>query len=209
MTSVAKSVIQTAETGPPTPIQPEEAVHAVQVEQTARPEAVSPRGILLGAWALGLVLLTFVEAIYRLGLRAFETIAAGLSAPEWAVLMVVVVAFTWGEGYRALHRRFGPRLVARAFEGAERARGPLAILALPLRALTLIGEDRRAVARAWLGVALIVAAVLVVRAMPSPWRGIVDAGVSAALCFGFVSILLEARRYVRLSRTDGALVTER
>lgn len=157
--------------------------------------------LLVAIWALAVVLATFVEAIHRLGARAIATIAAGLSPVEWVVLVVVVAVFVWGEGHRALQRRFAPRVVARAYEAGEKARGPLAVLVAPLSCLSLVGADRRALARAWGGVALIVLAVLIVRAMPEPWRGIVDAGVSAALLWGAVALVVEA---VRQRRTRGA-----
>ncbi len=54
--------------------------------------------------------------------------------------------------------------------------------------------------RAWLGVALIVLAVLVVRGMPTPWRGIVDAAVAAALSSGLCAILAQVRAATRRSQ---------
>jgi hypothetical protein len=47
---------------------------------------------------------------------------------------------------------------------------------------------------AWGGIALIVIAVFAVRAMPEPWRGIVDCGVCAALAWGFGAILVVSVR---------------
>jgi hypothetical protein len=55
--------------------------------------------------------------------------------------------------------------------------------------MSLVGAPRRTLARAWLGVALIVLAVLVVRSLPEPWRGIVDAAVAAALLVGLFAIV--------------------
>jgi hypothetical protein len=141
---------------------------------------------LVAGWAVGAVALTFVEAIARLGDRALATAAAGLAPGEWAALAASVALFGWGEGHRALARRFVPGVVARSFALADRRPGALAILAAPLHALALVG---RGAARAWLGVALIVAAVLAVRALPAPWRGIVDGGVAVALVWGLGALL--------------------
>jgi hypothetical protein len=134
--------------------------------------------------------LTFAEAIHRLGERALATVQEGLTPAEWIAFGGSVLVFTWFEGYRALHRRFVPAVVNRAFEVAGRSRGVLGFLAAPLRSLSLLDAGRRELVRAWVSVALIVLAVLVVRALPSPWRGIVDAGVSSALLLGLCSMVV-------------------
>jgi hypothetical protein len=139
-------------------------------------------------WAFAGVAATFAEAIYRLGIRALSTVASGLTAPEWCVFAVAVIAFAFFEGHRALARRFAPRVVARSFA----LRSPEVALAFkllaPLYVLTLIGAERRELVRAWVAVLLIAAAVLAVRALPHPWRGIVDGAVAVALSWGLVAM---------------------
>jgi hypothetical protein len=70
----------------------------------------------------------------------------------------------------------------------------------PLFAMSLVFDTRKAIARAWMGVALIVLAVLAVRLLPHPWRGIVDAGVASALLWGLGAMGLRGGRAVLLGR---------
>ena len=52
----------------------------------------------VAGWAVGGVVLMFVEAIVRLGQRALETALAGLSLREWTCFALLGVAFAYGEG---------------------------------------------------------------------------------------------------------------
>jgi hypothetical protein len=97
----------------------------------------------------------------------------------------------WGEGVRALERRWVPGVLARAALLGPAAPLRHRLLA-PLYAMSLVGAPRRTLARAWLGVVLIVLAVFVVRALPEPWRGIVDTAVALALLWGLIAIVRQA-----------------
>jgi hypothetical protein len=55
--------------------------------------------------------------------------------------------------------------------------------------LCLVHAERRVLWRAWISVALIVCAVLIVKALPEPYRGIIDAGVAVALAIGLGSLI--------------------
>jgi hypothetical protein len=144
----------------------------------------------------------FIDAIFQLGRRGVITMRAGLEPVEWIALVVVLVLFVYGEGERALGRRWMPHVLERARELERSASLPNRLLA-PLYAMSLIGAPGRVLARAWIGVALIVMAVLIVREFPEPWRGIVDLSVAAALTWGFVR---GAMNYVRESRKRAARV---
>jgi hypothetical protein len=145
------------------------------------------------------VALSLGAAIFRLGKRALQLRERGLEPFEWAVFVVCALAFTYGEGYRALHLRFAPGVIARvaALTPASGLRVGRALLA-PLYALGLIQRERAAVLRAWLSVALIVLAVVIVRELPEPWRGIIDASVTLALTIGLVSLLARFAIWLRL-----------
>ena len=154
------------------------------------------RSIAFAVWGvlpLGLMLL---ECIVRLGHRALLAVASGLEIREVFGLALSLAVFGYGEGYLALHKRFVPRVVARAFAPA----GGVSLGVAPLYVMGLVGDDRRQVFRGWLGVAGIVCAILVVRALPSPFREIVDAGVASALGLGLVSTSLRFAAAVRSSR---------
>jgi hypothetical protein len=148
----------------------------------------------LGAlWGVAGVLLVFGNGVVTLGTRGLATLRAGLEPFEWASLAVLTVLFVYGEGVRALQRRWIPFVLQRI--GTLRASdNVLHHLLAPLYAMALIGAPRRALVYSWAGAAAIVLAVIIVARFPPPWRGITDFAVSAALAWALVVILLQARR---------------
>jgi hypothetical protein len=160
------------------------------------------RELAITTWAVAGVGLLFLEGVARLGMRTLRLLREGMDAPSWAVLVVVVALFCWGEGYLALQRRFVPHVIARAVECGRAATGCLPVLGAPLYAMSLVGVRPRELARAWLGVLLIVVAIVVVRGLPSPWRAIVDAGVTAALAWGLVALGLGLARVIASARKE-------
>lgn len=177
-----------------TPNQAASEPRELNLDPPAAPQAASAAlawrsPIWIAGWAVGGVVLTFAEAIYRLGQRAVETLSAGLSPLAWAVFVVTSATFAYGEGYRALQLRFAPRVVERAFSiDVRRTRD---VLLAPLFALSLVSAPSRELARAYLAVVLIVTAALLVSAMPWPWRGIVDGAVAIALIWGAIALLAQ------------------
>jgi len=158
------------------------------------------RVVWTSAWgALGLAAILF-EAAARLGAHAMRAIGAGLTIAQWSVLAGGAVVMTYIEGYRVFHRREARGVVVRARWSARRLRGARA-WAAPLYALGLMGRHR---ARARRVAAAIVAAIVVVRALPDPWRGIVDAGIVPALAWGGLAIVARYARTLggwRVART--------
>ena len=150
-------------------------------------------GTAASVWALVGVVALFTEAIVNLGIRGIETVSAGLGAWEWAALLLLTAAFVYGEGVRALQRKWAPRVLARSAAVAGERSLALRLLA-PLYAMMLVGAPRATLVRAWLGILAIVAAVLLVRSLPTPWRGIIDLAVAAALLWGLGALLVGARR---------------
>lgn len=139
-------------------------------------------------WAVAGVSALFAWAVWRLGWRGLLTIRGGLGGLEWAILVVLTVAFVYGEGYRALDRRWVPGLIERARALRFEHRSLVRLLA-PLHGMALIAVSRGRLVRAWLGTLAIVGAILLVRILPEPWRGIVDFSVAAALAWGLVAIV--------------------
>ena len=155
--------------------------------------ALSVRGgssVGVAVWVVVVVGATFIEAIYRLGARAISTVEAGLTVSEWLLFGVGVAMLGYAEGYRALQKRFVPHVIERAFS-MDCARRPVSAALAPLYAVSLFGAGSRTVARAYVSVGLIAAAVLVVRALPHPWRGIVDGAVAVALSWGLLALAVQ------------------
>ena len=138
----------------------------------------------------------FASSIYRLGTRGVVTIQAGLGWGEWSMLVLLTVAFVYGEGFRVLDRRWVPSVVERALLVRDDPRLLVRLLA-PLYGLSLVGARRDDLIRGWLLATAILSAVLIVRALPDPWRGIVDFAVAAALAWGLVAILRRLPEVVR------------
>ena len=164
----------------------------------------SPPRFAVTVWSVAAVALALAEGVFRLGARAARTIAEGLDGPQWLALAASVAALCYFEGHRALQLRFVPSVLRRAEVAGHMCRGCFGVLAAPLFALSLIGTDRQTGARAWLGVASIVLAVLGVRELPAPWRGIVDAGVAAALAWGLVALVHQFARWGLRRRAPAA-----
>jgi hypothetical protein len=149
--------------------------------------------------------LLLVQAVWRLGARAWEAIASGqMSAAQWLLLVVVVIFMAWSEGYRGFQKAFSPRVVLRAFH-LSRHPDALTAVAAPLFCMGLIGATRRRMTVSWVLVVGIVVLVGLVRLLDQPWRGIVDAGVVVGLAWGIVSILVFFLRTLAGSPPPGDL----
>lgn len=146
------------------------------------------RELAAPAWAVFGVSALFASASYRLGERGVAVIRDGLGSWEWMTLAGLTIVFVYGEGFLALDRKWVPGLMRRARELRDERRLVLRLLA-PLYGLSLIGAPPAKLVSSWLGTLAIVGAILVVRAVPDPWRGIIDFAVAAALAWGLVAIL--------------------
>lgn len=147
----------------------------------------------LGAtWAYAGVVLLFANAVIRLGARGVAAMRSGLEPVEWTALIALTVVFVYGEGVRALQRRWVPHVFARIRKLRALPVVRYHVLG-PLYAMSLVGAPRRTMLLAWTGVIGIVGAVIVVSRFADPWRGITDFAVSAALAWALGALLLGAQ----------------
>lgn len=138
-------------------------------------------------WGVGGILLLLAYAIIRLGGMALELLDYHLTMLQWALAGLWLVYMVWAEGYKGFYKGFAPRVVLRASYLSKHPR-PLHVLLAPLFCMGYIHATPR---RRYLSMGLttmIVFFVLIVRLLPQPWRGMVDAGVVAGLVFGVASI---------------------
>ncbi|NKB34516.1 MAG: hypothetical protein GKR91_15600 [Pseudomonadales bacterium] len=139
-------------------------------------------------WGIGGVLFILLFAIYRLTPMALALENFPMSIFHWAALLISIVYMAYAEGYKGFHLGFAPRVVLRAFYLQENPR--LAHVALaPIFCMGFIYATKR---RQLLSIGLtlmIVCFIILVRLMPQPWRGILDAGVVVGLSFGILSII--------------------
>lgn len=140
------------------------------------------------AWGIGGILLLLTFAVVRLSPMALELATLELQPLHLAALAFSVLYMSWAEGYKGFHLGFAPRVVARA--GYLRAHPrPLHVLLAPVFCMGYIHATRRRKLLSFGLTSMILCFVLIVRMLPQPWRGIVDAGVVTGLALGIGSIL--------------------
>jgi hypothetical protein len=152
-------------------------------------------GRLTAVWGVLGVVGLLSQALLRLTPLAIDALRGGLTPVQWVVLIVWVLLNAHAEGYRGFHRRFSPRVIARAQHLAEH-HTPLRVVFAPLFCMSLFGASRRGKIVARSVTSGIIVLVLIVRALDQPWRGIIDAGVVVGLGLGMLSLLYFAVRAV-------------
>ena len=157
----------------------------------------SPRRNGIFLWAILGVTLLLGQAMFRLSQIAWEALSAGnMTTSQLIICATWSVSNIYLEGYRGFHKRFVPRVIARAHHLAEHPFQPAVVFA-PLFAMAFFHSNRRAKAAAW-GVSFaVIIAIVYVRTLPQPWRGIIDCGVVAGLLFGTLSLLWGALARLR------------
>lgn len=145
-------------------------------------------------WGLSFICVVLLYAIVRL---FSVTIDAYDNFPfywyHWVTLAVVVVFMAHSEGYEGFQRNFSPRVVSRAWFLYHNPR-PILIALAPLFLAGYIHINpvrRRNILLLTLGIVVL---IVLIRYLPQPWRGIVDAGVVVGLTWGLVSMVVHGIR---------------
>lgn len=151
-------------------------------------------------WGVGGIVMLLTFAIVRLGGVALEVGNYPLATWQWGLALAWLLYMVWAEGYKGFHLAFAPRVVVRA---AYLARHPrlLHVLLAPLFCMGYIHATTRRRLLSMALTSMILFFVFLVRMLPQPWRGLVDAGVVAGLMVGVASILYYL---VRLRRSGAA-----
>lgn len=139
-------------------------------------------------WGIAGVVLLLASAVVRLTPYVLELATYPLSMLQQLLLAGFVLFMLYSEGWKGFHLNFSPRVVARA-EGLSRAPTALLTLLAPLVCMGFLHATRKRQLISLILTSGILLLVLVVRMLPQPWRGIVDAGVVLGLAFGILSIL--------------------
>jgi hypothetical protein len=145
-------------------------------------------GLVARAWGIVGVLALLGQAMVRLAPRALDAVAGGLDGVQWAALLGWCAFMIHAEGIRGFHRRFSPRVVARAWTLGAHARPWQRVLA-PAYCMSLVHASRRGMIVAWSVLFGVIGLIMVVSRMGQPWRGIIDAGVVLGLGVGAASIV--------------------
>lgn len=142
------------------------------------------------------MLLLLLDGLYRLVPVALDALRSQhLTATHWVFLLGWTLFAGVAEGHQAFRKRFAPRVARRMRE--VMTAGPLHRALAPLYCMSLIGDEPR---RTWIQRALVlfvVGLVVVVKRLPQPWRGLVDAGVVVALTWGLVEVAVRGLKALR------------
>ncbi len=130
-----------------------------------------------------------VSAIVRLSPLALEPIRGGQLEPWQVALYAASIVFMlYTEAWRGFHLRLAPRVVARARALSSRQLSRYWWVA-PLFCMSIVYAPRRQKIKKLGFYVAIVTLIVMVKHLPQPWRGIVDAGVCVGLAAGVLSIL--------------------
>lgn len=141
-------------------------------------------------------------AVVRLGPMALELSALELQQIHWFALAVSILYMAYAEGYKGFYLAFAPRVIARATYLQANPR-PLHVLLAPVFCMGYIYATRKRKLLSFGLTGMIVCFVLLVRLLPQPWRGIVDAGVVTGLILGIASILYFLAQRLRYPERPG------
>lgn len=144
-------------------------------------------GLVGALWGIAGVVLLISSAIYRMTPVAAEAFTYPLQWYHWLVAVVFLAFMLYSEGYRGFQRGFSPRVVARAHYLRQHPRTLHVVLA-PLFCMGFFYATRRRQMTSILVTSAIVIAILTVRLVVQPWRGIIDLGVVAGLVWGVVAL---------------------
>jgi hypothetical protein len=145
-------------------------------------------GVLAATWGMLGILLLLGHAIVRLTQIGIEALGFPLSWYHWVALAGWVVLMAYREGYAGFQQGFSPRVAARIAHLRAHPTMLRALLA-PLFCIGFFHIERRK-QFVVIGVTLMVVGfVIIARALPQPWRGIVDLGVVVGLLWGVISLV--------------------
>jgi hypothetical protein len=146
-------------------------------------------GIVRALWGLAGVTLLLGSAVYRLTPLAVEAWSYELHWYHWMFLIFVLLFMAYAEGYRAFQQGFSPRVAARA-RYLRTHRNVLHAILAPLFCMGYFHAPKRRRVTSISVTAGIIILIILVRLLPQPWRGIVDAGVVVGLAWGMISLLI-------------------
>jgi len=143
-------------------------------------------GFIGALWGFSGVVALLGYAIFRLAPRAAESLAEPLTTIQWIFLVIFAFFMLVAEGYRGFQKKFSPRTAARVKYLRDHPR-PLHVVLAPAFCMGYFFARRKTQITAICLTLGIVLLVVLVRFLPTPWRGLVDFGVVLGLTYGVIS----------------------
>lgn len=140
-------------------------------------------------WGVTGVVLLLASAVYRLSRTALGAVSSSWLWYHMVFFLFVIAFMAYAEGYRAFQQRFSPRVAARAKYLVSHPKISRVLFA-PIFCMGFFHATKRRKITSISVTTGIIVLVLLVRAVPQPWRGIVDLGVVVGLTWGIVSIII-------------------
>jgi hypothetical protein len=145
--------------------------------------------VISAVWGVTGVALLLGSAVYRLTPFAVEALKSNFAWYHYLFLFFVLVFMAYFEGYQAFQQGFSPRVAARA-RYLRSHRNALHAFFAPLFCMGYFHAPRKRRIASLSVTAGIIVLILLVRLLPQPWRGIVDAGVIVGLAWGLLALFI-------------------
>ena len=146
-------------------------------------------GIFGAIWGLTGVLVLLGSAVYRLTPLAIDAFSYAFSWYHWFSFFLILFFMAYAEGYRGFQKGFSPRVAARALYLKKNPRLLHGLLG-PFFCMGFFHASRRRKITSFSVTSGIILLIILVRFLPQPWRGIIDAGVVLGLAWGVVSLII-------------------
>lgn len=142
-------------------------------------------------WGVGGVALLLLFALCRLAPHAIASLSYEWEWWQVSVVIAWCVFMVVSEGYDGFQRRIIPRIYLRARSLREEGKVWQRVLA-PLYCLNYLSSTKKRMFVAYVALALIILAVVVVHSLSQPLRGMIDWGVIAGLGYGLIALIWQA-----------------
>ncbi|MEM6278079.1 MAG: hypothetical protein AAF733_01270 [Verrucomicrobiota bacterium] len=119
-----------------------------------------------------------------------------LTTIQWIFLVLFSVFMVFAEGYRGFQKKFSPRTAARVRYLRDHPRALFVLLAPFFCMGYFFAKKKTQITSICLTLAIVLLIILV-RYLPTPWRGIVDVGVVLGLSYGVLSFAIYTFKALR------------
>lgn len=141
-------------------------------------------------WGACGVLAVLSQAVWKLAPLTWAAFVGGQMLPyHWLIVVLWVCANAYMEGYRGFQLSYSPMVAERLFSLRHDSPWHHRVLA-PFYGMGMFAAPKRRMIVAWTLVVVISLLIVVIRRLPQPWRGIVDAGVVVGLMWGALSFVV-------------------